>query len=187
MFSRKSRYKNSKVVIDKDRHGHHVKTAAIRLLPEVEGNFRHTLEEDERLDHLAYKYYKEPVKWWRICDANPHFLSPPALLGKEPFVTARFTVSYKNEDSKEPPPWYKLIKILSGKIDVKRVFLQEEDPRAPVPGNNKRIVTLVYNRLTIDIDALLSEVEELSGFQAQLLQTVTRVGKQIVIPPHTVE
>ena len=66
----------------------------LRLLPQVSGTFRHTVEDVDRLDHLAYKYYQQPRKWWRISDANPEFLSPQALLGKEPIVTDRFPVTF---------------------------------------------------------------------------------------------
>ena len=48
----------------------------LRLLPDVSGTFRHTVDSGDRLDQLAYKYYSQPLQWWNICDANPEFLSP---------------------------------------------------------------------------------------------------------------
>ncbi len=184
MFSRKSRYKNLDVAIAKNRDGHNVEIVSLRLLPEVEGTFHHILEQGQRLDHLAYKYYRQPQKWWHICDANPYFLSPLALVGKGPLVTALFTVTYNNAGS---PPWYALIKAFSREIGVKWVFLQEEDPDAAPPVNNKKVMTLIYNRFNLDDDDIVKKIREVPGFDGQLLQTVTRVGKQIVIPPDTIE
>jgi hypothetical protein len=30
----------------------------------------HILSQGERLDHIAYNYYQDPERFWRICDAN---------------------------------------------------------------------------------------------------------------------
>ena len=38
------------------------------------GVIEHTLAGGERLDMLAYHYYGDPRRWWRILDANPQLL-----------------------------------------------------------------------------------------------------------------
>ena len=38
------------------------------------------VREGDRLDLLAYKFYRNPRKWWLIADANPDCMSPEALL-----------------------------------------------------------------------------------------------------------
>ena len=90
MFSRISRYHTLPDIVTTDAEGRTFASKTLRPLPQVSGTFRHTVEDADRLDQLAYKYYREPRKWWRMSDANPEFLSPQALLGKEPIVTDRF-------------------------------------------------------------------------------------------------
>ena len=70
MFSRISRYQALPDTVTTDSQGRTVPSKAVRLLPQVLGTFRHTVEEVDRLDHLAFKYYQQPQKWWRIVDAN---------------------------------------------------------------------------------------------------------------------
>ena len=79
MFSRISRYRKLPDIVTTDSHGRTLPSKTLRLLPQVAGTFRHTVEDVDRLDHLAYKYYQQPRKWWRIVDANPEFMSPQAL------------------------------------------------------------------------------------------------------------
>jgi nucleoid-associated protein YgaU len=38
------------------------------------------VREGDRLDLLAYKFYRNPRKWWLIADANPDCLAPDQLL-----------------------------------------------------------------------------------------------------------
>ncbi len=105
MFSKNSRYRKVPDVVTTDSKGRKLKSRNFRLLPEVSGDFFHTVEEIDRLDHLAYKYYKQSRKWWRICDANPEFMSSQALLGKEAIVTVRFPLTFKAVSTiPEPEP-----------------------------------------------------------------------------------
>ena len=93
MFSKISRYRTLPDVVTTDARGRTVSSKALRPLPTVSGTFLHTVEGVDRLEHLAFKYYQQPRNWWRICDANPEFMSPQGLLGKEPVVTARFPLT----------------------------------------------------------------------------------------------
>ncbi len=90
MFTKISRYYKVPDVAVPDAQGRVLASKDLRLLPEVTGTFRHRVQAGDRLDHLAHKYYSQPLQWWHICDANPEFLSPLALLGEEAIVTARF-------------------------------------------------------------------------------------------------
>jgi nucleoid-associated protein YgaU len=38
------------------------------------------VKEGDRLDLLAWKFYRNPRKWWLIADANPDCMSPEELL-----------------------------------------------------------------------------------------------------------
>lgn len=38
------------------------------------------VREGDRLDLLAYKFYRNPRKWWLIADANPDCIAPEQLL-----------------------------------------------------------------------------------------------------------
>src|SRR5262245_65473359 len=101
MFSRISRYRTLPDIVTTDVEGRTLVSKTLRPLPEAPGTFRHTVADADRLDHLAYKYYRQPTRWWRISDANPEFLSPQALVGKETIVMDRFTLEIDGVQ----PPW----------------------------------------------------------------------------------
>ncbi len=199
MFSKISRYKKLTDVIAPDCGGRSLESKSIRLLPEVSGTFLHTVEEVDRLDHIAYKYYKQPRKWWQICDANPQFMSPRALLGKEPIVTTRFPVTYG--DGALQPPWYELLETLSQIPGVRDAFLEEtpelvkekiehEYEGGPVEveihtETFKRVVTVVYNSINVLAADLKKAIEEKKLEVGEPADT-GRIGKKIVIPPRTV-
>jgi hypothetical protein len=121
MFSPFSRYRKLPDVVTTDAKGRTLASKALRLLPSVSGTFRHTVEDGDRLDHVAYKYYRQPTKWWRITDANPEFLSPQELLGKEPVVTDRFPVAFNGPQ----PPWAALTRSLTERVGVETVRIVE--------------------------------------------------------------
>ena len=89
---RQSRYREPPVALAPDARGRTPATDTLRARPDVTGTFRHVVAEGERLDQIAYRYYEEPTSWWRICDANPEFLSPLALLGQESGHPTRFPI-----------------------------------------------------------------------------------------------
>jgi len=201
MFSKESRYRNSGVIVTVDARGRSPESARLRPPAEADGTFRHTVDENERLDHLAYKYYRKSQKWWRICDANPGFKSPLALLGKEPVVITAFTVSYRPGDVSEPP-WHRLVNTLSGLTGVGDVMLTEE--LYPVPEQREcevetgtgpgtvivtvqadkyvTVITVTHNKSNIGAGELANVIKN-EGFTVDETKTVGRVGKQIVIPP----
>ena len=189
MFARISRYHKLPDGVTTDSTGRTLVSKTLRLLPPVSGTFRHTVEDADRLDHLAYKYYQQPQKWWRLSDANPEFLSPQALLGKEPIVTDRFPVTFDGAQ----PPWAALVGLLTRQIGVEEVKVTEEiqiTPRAKTVGGQsvtfyveqfERAVLVTYNQLNMS-DRDLAGILTASGFAVQPPQRLGRVGRHIIIP-----
>lgn len=100
MFSKRSRYYRLNDTVHPDHNGVERNCKALRKLPDVDGRFLHTLEASDRLDHLAYKYYRQSLHWWRICDANPGFKTPLALLDKTPGIELKLAF---HRDGDSPP------------------------------------------------------------------------------------
>jgi hypothetical protein len=191
MFSKISRYRKLSDVITTDTAGRALTSREVRPIPEVTGAFLHTIEETDRLDHLSYKFYKQPRKWWRIVDANPQFPSPQALLGKEPFVTYRFPVTVPAAPA--GLPWAGLLDILRNRIGVEDATLEEEpvlyEIDIPHEGAMKTItmekldatIVVTFNRL-IESDSDLVDCIEKSGFEVGGPVNIGRIGKRINIP-----
>jgi hypothetical protein len=188
MFSRISRYQKLPNMVTTDAQGLTLPSKTLRLLPQVSGTFRHTVEEVDRLDHLAFKYYQQPRKWWRISDANPEFMSPQALLGKEPIVTDRFPLTLPSGGTL--PLWSKLVRDLTELVGVEAVKVVEEIrlvPQAqPVGGpvhveQYERAVMVTYNQMNVSAGTLAS-IMATSGFVVSHPERIGRVGKQIIIP-----
>ena len=194
MFSSFSRYRKLPDVVTTDAKGRTLASKALRLLPSVSGTFQHTVEDGDRLDHVAFKYYRQPTKWWRINDANPEFFSPQDLLGKEPIVTDRFPVTFNGPQ----PPWAALTRSLSERVGIEMVTVVETVQMAPELRQVKdqtvtvqaerfeRAVVVTYNELNVTTDTIRSLITA-SGFVVGQEERATRVGKQITIPQDSVE
>jgi hypothetical protein len=50
--------------------GREVRYTKMRFIPRTAGRFGHVVAESERLDHIAFRYYRDPERFWRVCDAN---------------------------------------------------------------------------------------------------------------------
>jgi hypothetical protein len=70
MFVKGSRYETVEDCERTDDQGHILRYKAVRFIPETDAQFSHLLSQGERLDHLAYRYYRDPERFWRVCDAN---------------------------------------------------------------------------------------------------------------------
>lgn len=81
MFFEGSRYRAVETRKIQDDRGRTVRYKAIRFIPpeDIEPRRTHRVQDGERLDHLAHRYYDAPDRFWRICDAN-EALWPPALV-----------------------------------------------------------------------------------------------------------
>ena len=194
MFSRISRYRNIPDVIVDDARRRTLASKRLRLLPEVTGTFQHTVEEGDRLDHLGVRYYQQPRKWWRICDANPEFLSPLELVGTGPLVTVRFAGAVP---SSAQPPWAAVTSALAAEAGVERFRFVDEVQLSPEPqtigGQQVTVhverhtfaVVVTYNRLvvtTAELAALLAT----AGFQPAQPEVIGQVGRRITVPPDVV-
>ena len=173
MFFKNSRYRQLPDEVTVDVKGRRLLSKSLPLPSKASGTFLHTLEQSDRLDYLAYKYYKQPRQWWRICDANPEFPWPQALLGKDPFLTQRFPLTYSGSESQ--PPRALLLNRLTALVGVEDARLDDDE----------QTITIIYNRLDIQADDLADEIEK-TGFTVEHPQTIGRTGKPIVIPPDIV-
>jgi nucleoid-associated protein YgaU len=70
MIFKGSRYQNTDKYQVTDASGRIVSALKIRLVPVTPAGYFHTVTADERLDLIAYKFYRNPEKWWLIADAN---------------------------------------------------------------------------------------------------------------------
>jgi hypothetical protein len=189
MFSRISRYRTLPDIVTTDAKGRTLVSKTLRPVAQAPGTFRHILEDADRLDHLAYKYYQQPLKWWRISDANPEFLSPLSLLGKEPVVTDRFPVIFDRAQA----PWAVLVQNLTKQIGVEEVRVVEDihvAPKAQTIGGQSvtlhleqfdRALLLTYNQLNTSRRDLAGIITA-AGFVAGPPERLGRIGKQIIIP-----
>lgn len=58
-----------------------VRFKRIRFIPATPADLAHTLTQGERPDQLAFLAYREPDRFWRICDANL-VMWPPDLVAE---------------------------------------------------------------------------------------------------------
>lgn len=70
MIFKGSRYANVGTMQATDANGRTVTALKIRFIPPTPAGFIHTFKADERLDLLAYSFYRQPDKFWLIADAN---------------------------------------------------------------------------------------------------------------------
>jgi hypothetical protein len=189
MFSPVSRYYSLPDIVTTDASGRTLASKTLRTLPHVSGTVRHTVEHGERLDHLAFRYYRQPRKWWRVLDANPELRSPHALLGKEPVVTDRFAVTFNSPQ----PPWPALVQRLMQTVGVEEVRLSEEiaqvSEERTIGGRKLTVqveraepaILVTYNQLNVSANDLMRLVTD-AGFAARPPERLGIVGRQIVIP-----
>jgi hypothetical protein len=190
MFTKQSRYRLVPDIAVPDARGRVLASKDIRPLPDVTGTFQHTVDSSDRLDQLAYSFYGDPLQYWHICDANPQFLSPLALLGAEPVTTTVFPVTVAAGD----PPWAAALTALLAILGVEDATVQERadlvEQRQVVDGQQVTVVVqqftrallVTYNRINVDAPAL-SAVIAAAGFTVGPPTDTGQLGQQIVIPP----
>lgn len=156
-FSSISRYRRLPVAATVGPDGRVLASKALRLLPVIEGRFWHTVQEGDRLDHLAYKYYEQPRDWWRILDANPSFLSPDALLGTGHLTTIHVPVAWVGA----LPPWSDLLRDLRRTVGIETARLGSPDQLHPT-------IEILTGPLLFDIPTALTAALDASA-RAQVL------------------
>ncbi len=70
MFFKGSRYADVETLEMEDAQGRTVGYKAIRFTPKTPARMGHEVEQGERLDHIAYAWFQDTERFWRICDAN---------------------------------------------------------------------------------------------------------------------
>jgi len=180
MFSKLSRYRLVPDIAVSDARGRVVAAKDSRPLPVVTGTFSHTVDAGDRLDQLAATFYGQPLFYWHICDANPQFLSPLALLGKEPVVITRFPLTAPAGE----PPWGALLAKLADLVGVEDVRVIDDVELAPAGvavDQHTLAVAVTYNRVNLSA-ADVADAIALTGFGVGPPVDSGQLGQQIVIP-----
>jgi hypothetical protein len=81
MFFKGSRYEKVATATYTDPSGRQIQYKLVRLIPPTPAEMGHQVAPLERLDQIAYRYYRDPERFWRICDANVA-LWPPDLVAE---------------------------------------------------------------------------------------------------------
>ena len=69
MIERRSRYRSTAILtVDDERGGTHP-LLDLRETPATTAVFELTPTDSDRLDLLAFRFYRDPTRFWRICDA----------------------------------------------------------------------------------------------------------------------
>ncbi|MFI2508905.1 hypothetical protein [Streptomyces sp. NPDC018972] len=188
MFSKQSRYHPVPVVVVPGPDGRTVVTKDLRALPEVTGTFTHVLGDGDRLDQLAFLYYGQPLHYWRICDANPEFLSPLALIGQEALVDTSYRVAVADDTS-----WARVLAVLSATVGVEDATVRhditlrraverlEGEDVTVVTEDLTPSVTVTHNRATIGSEAV-ADVIEGAGLAVESWSVSGSAGRRIVVP-----
>jgi phage tail protein X len=158
MFSKGSRYKKLPDVITRDASGSAIPSKSLRLQAKADGKILHRIEDGDRLDHLAYKYYKQPGRWWRICDANPGFMFPQTMIGKDSMETIRFWLEVKN---KQDNNFYELVEDLKELIGLEDLKIEIEagySAESPYEITDQVLNILQANGIT---DEVIQELENI--------------------------
>jgi hypothetical protein len=64
------RYEQVPIIEATDIQGRTVVAIGLRPTPPTPAGFVHRVTESDRLDLLAYRYYRNPEKFWLLADAN---------------------------------------------------------------------------------------------------------------------
>ena len=70
MFFKGSRYEKVGDAQYTDPNGRAIPYKKIRFIPDTPAQFNHLVKQGDRTDLLAYSYYRDPLKFWHITDAN---------------------------------------------------------------------------------------------------------------------
>ena len=71
MFARGSRYEQVADGLYIDRNKRQIPYKLMRVIPtEFITQQMHRVGDGERLDQISFRYFADPLQFWRICDAN---------------------------------------------------------------------------------------------------------------------
>jgi hypothetical protein len=70
MIDRRSRYTGVAVLAADDGHSGTDQVLDLRATPSTPSVLSVVVTDADRLDLLAFRYYRDPTRFWRICDAT---------------------------------------------------------------------------------------------------------------------
>lgn len=70
MFFKGSRYEKLPTATYTDASGRTIAYVTTRYIPPTTAFIGHSVVDGERLDLIAYQYFRDSERFWRICDAN---------------------------------------------------------------------------------------------------------------------
>jgi hypothetical protein len=70
MFFRGSRYADVDEGQVIDSRGREIPYKKVRFIPDTRAQMAHIVNQGERPDHIAHRYFWDSERFWRICDAN---------------------------------------------------------------------------------------------------------------------
>jgi hypothetical protein len=70
MFSRTSRYADVPEAVFVTGSGREIAYKRLRVIPSPEGFRVHVVAREDRLDRIAFVYFRDTEQFWRLCDAN---------------------------------------------------------------------------------------------------------------------
>jgi hypothetical protein len=79
MIFKGSRYQSTGTYQAVNSAGRPVNALKIRFIPPTPAGYYHTFTDGQRLDTIAYLFYRNPEKFWIIADANSE-MDPEDLL-----------------------------------------------------------------------------------------------------------
>ncbi len=79
MFFKGSRYEQVGDAQWTDPNGRVITYKKIRVITDTPAQFNHLVKQGDRLDLLAFLYYRDPLKFWRIADANDGMIAEELL------------------------------------------------------------------------------------------------------------
>lgn len=70
MFTTTSRYANVPRAVLVTPAGREIPHLRLRIIPAPEAFRTHVVAREDRLDRMAFVYFRDPEQFWRLCDAN---------------------------------------------------------------------------------------------------------------------
>jgi hypothetical protein len=84
MIDRKSRYRSTPVLTVEDGRGGTQPLLDLRPAPPTPSALKIAPTGSDRLDLLAWRFYRDPTRFWRICDASSELDPFEVLVPGEP-------------------------------------------------------------------------------------------------------
>ena len=70
MFARGSRYEKVADAVYEAPSGQSIPYKRLRIIPQPAALQAYTVTQGDRLDLIAYRFFRDPQQFWRIADAN---------------------------------------------------------------------------------------------------------------------